>query len=242
MKAERETFDRLLAHFLADRIGATFEGRISRRHPRRPVRQARRHRRRRLHPGAHHRRRIFPLSRGPPRADRRPQRREPTGSATASRCKLVEAAPVAGALRFELLSEGSYKGADRAAAQARGSQACRERARPARGARTWQEEETTMNDKQAPDQQSYLERMNQFVKRMNEVERDLTPPERAAEGCRDPDPGRPLRRGAEGAARQAPRAPQIHAGQVRVSRRRRRSRPTSACRSRSRSTRRPRRG
>ena len=29
MMAERETFDRLLAHFLADRIGATFEGRIS---------------------------------------------------------------------------------------------------------------------------------------------------------------------------------------------------------------------
>jgi ribonuclease R len=29
MKAERETFDRLLAHFLADRVGATFEGRIS---------------------------------------------------------------------------------------------------------------------------------------------------------------------------------------------------------------------
>jgi ribonuclease R len=29
MKAERETFDRLLAYFLADRVGATFEGRIS---------------------------------------------------------------------------------------------------------------------------------------------------------------------------------------------------------------------
>jgi ribonuclease R len=29
MKAERETFDRLLAHFLADRVGATCEGRIS---------------------------------------------------------------------------------------------------------------------------------------------------------------------------------------------------------------------
>jgi ribonuclease R len=29
MKAERETFDRLLAHFLADRIGANFEGHIS---------------------------------------------------------------------------------------------------------------------------------------------------------------------------------------------------------------------
>ncbi len=29
MKAERETVDRLIAHFLADRIGATFEGRIT---------------------------------------------------------------------------------------------------------------------------------------------------------------------------------------------------------------------
>jgi ribonuclease R len=29
MKAERETFDRLLAHFLADKVGATFEGRIA---------------------------------------------------------------------------------------------------------------------------------------------------------------------------------------------------------------------
>jgi ribonuclease R len=29
MKAERETFDRLLAHFLADRVGATFDGHIS---------------------------------------------------------------------------------------------------------------------------------------------------------------------------------------------------------------------
>jgi ribonuclease R len=29
MKAERETVDRLIAHFLADRIGATFDGHIS---------------------------------------------------------------------------------------------------------------------------------------------------------------------------------------------------------------------
>ena len=29
MKAERETADRLIAHFLADRIGATFDGHIS---------------------------------------------------------------------------------------------------------------------------------------------------------------------------------------------------------------------
>ena len=52
-----------------------------RRHARRPVRQARRDRRRRLHSGAHRRRRLLPLSRGAPRADRRPHRREPTGSA-----------------------------------------------------------------------------------------------------------------------------------------------------------------
>jgi ribonuclease R len=56
MKAERETADRLIAHFLADRIGATFRGPHFRRHPRRPVRQAQRHRRRRLRSRPHHRR------------------------------------------------------------------------------------------------------------------------------------------------------------------------------------------
>ena len=40
MVAERETADRLIAHFLADRIGATLRGPHLRRHPRRPVRQA----------------------------------------------------------------------------------------------------------------------------------------------------------------------------------------------------------
>ncbi len=29
MKAERETTDRLIAHFLADKVGASFQGRIS---------------------------------------------------------------------------------------------------------------------------------------------------------------------------------------------------------------------
>ena len=75
MKAERETNDRLIAHFLADRIGASLRGPHLRRHPRRPVRQARRHRRRRLRAGAHHRRRIFPLRRGAPCHGRPPQRR-----------------------------------------------------------------------------------------------------------------------------------------------------------------------
>ena len=55
-----------------------------RRHPRRPVRQTGRHRRRRLHAGAHHRRRIFPLRGGAARHGRQPQRRDRTGSATAS--------------------------------------------------------------------------------------------------------------------------------------------------------------
>ena len=45
------------------------------RHPRRPVREARRHRRRRVHPGTHDRQRIFPLSGGSPRHDRRHLRR-----------------------------------------------------------------------------------------------------------------------------------------------------------------------
>jgi ribonuclease R len=109
MKAERETNDRLIAHHLADRIGATFEGRIS------GVTRAglfvklaetgadgfvpartigddyyRYHEARHALIGDH------------------------TGEAyrlgDTVTVKLVEAAPVAGALRFELLSEGRYEG------------------------------------------------------------------------------------------------------------------------------------
>jgi ribonuclease R len=113
MKAERETFDRLLAHFLADRIGATFEGHVSgvtraglfvklddtgadgfvpartmggeyfRYHEERHALVGDRS-------GANHR----------------------LGDRVTVR--LVEVAPVAGALRFELLSEGRY---DRAGAR-----------------------------------------------------------------------------------------------------------------------------
>ena len=61
MAAERETVDRLIAHHLADRIGATFTGHIGGVTRVRPVRQARRHRRRRIHSGGDHRQRIFPL-------------------------------------------------------------------------------------------------------------------------------------------------------------------------------------
>ena len=61
MKAERETADRLIAHFLADRIGATFQGRIS------GVTRAglfvklSRYRRGRADPDPHARHRIFQL-------------------------------------------------------------------------------------------------------------------------------------------------------------------------------------
>ena len=105
MKAERETFDRLLAHFLADRIGATFEGHIS---------------------GATRAGLFVRLddtgadgfiparSIGAEYFRYREERHAFTGERTGEAyrlgdpvvVKLVEAAPVAGALRFELLSPG----------------------------------------------------------------------------------------------------------------------------------------
>jgi ribonuclease R len=108
MKAERETFDRLLAHFLADRIGAQFEGHISGVTsaglfvklddtgadgfvPARTI-------------GAEyfryqeHRRALVGDSSG-----------ETYRLGDRVTVKLVEAAPVAGALRFEVMSEGRYE-------------------------------------------------------------------------------------------------------------------------------------
>ena len=108
MKAERETADRLIANFLADRIGTTFEGRISGATraglfvklnetgadgfiPARTIGDDyfRYHEARHALIGDH------------------------TGESyrlgDAVTVKLVEAAPVAGALRFDLLSEGRYE-------------------------------------------------------------------------------------------------------------------------------------
>jgi ribonuclease R len=109
MKAERETFDRLLAHFLADRIGATFDGRIS---------------------GATRAGLFVKLDDTgadgfiPARAigedyfryheDRHALVGDRSGEThrlgDRVKVRLVEAAPVAGALRFELISEGGYNG------------------------------------------------------------------------------------------------------------------------------------
>ncbi|GLK80810.1 ribonuclease R [Methylopila turkensis] len=105
MAAERETVDRLIAHFLADRVGASFTGRIA----------------------GVTRSGLFVKLEGTGADGFVPigslgndyfvhdeAARALTGSATGEsfrlgdtvRVKLVEAAPVAGALRFEMLSEG----------------------------------------------------------------------------------------------------------------------------------------
>ena len=114
MKAERETFDRLLAHFLADRIGATFEGHIS---------------------GATRAGLFVKLDETgadgfiPARTlgteyfryheDRHALIGDHTGEThrlgDRVTVRLVEAAPVAGALRFELLTQGRSAGARRSA-------------------------------------------------------------------------------------------------------------------------------
>ena len=105
MKAERETADRLIAHFLADRIGASFQGRIS------GVTRAG------LFvklsdTGADG---LIPIrTLGTEYYNYDETRHALVGSRSGAMhrlgdvvdVRLVEAAPVAGALRFELLSEG----------------------------------------------------------------------------------------------------------------------------------------
>jgi ribonuclease R len=120
MKAERETADRLIAHFLADRIGATFQGRIS------GVTRAG------LFvklddTGADG---LIPIrSLGGEYFDYDETRHALIGSRSGAMhrlgdvvdVRLVEAAPIAGALRFELLSEGTLlsRGRKRSASNTR---------------------------------------------------------------------------------------------------------------------------
>jgi ribonuclease R len=105
MKAERETADRLIAHFLADRIGATFQGRIS------GVTRAGLFVKL-TDTGADG---LVPIrTLGTEYFNYDEARHALVGSRSGAMhrlgdvvdVRLVEAAPVAGALRFELLSEG----------------------------------------------------------------------------------------------------------------------------------------
>jgi ribonuclease R len=106
MKAERETADRLIAHFLADRIGATFQGRIS------GVTRAGLFVKL-TDTGADG---FIPIRTvGSEYFHYDETRHALVGSRSGAMhrlgdvvdVRLVEAAPIAGALRFELLSEGS---------------------------------------------------------------------------------------------------------------------------------------
>jgi ribonuclease R len=119
MKAERETADRLIAHFLADRIGATFQGRIS------GVTRAG------LFvklsdTGADGLIPIRTLGTEYFNYDETRHALVGTRSGAMHRLgdvvdvRLVEAAPVAGALRFELLSEGQVLPRGRHRDRARG--------------------------------------------------------------------------------------------------------------------------
>src|SRR3954447_12246563 len=105
MKAERETADRLIAHFLADRVGATFQGRIS------GVTRAGLFVKL-TDTGADG---LIPIrTLGTEYFNYDETRHALVGSRSGAMhrlgdvvdVRLVEAAPVAGALRFELLSEG----------------------------------------------------------------------------------------------------------------------------------------
>ena len=106
MKAERETADRLIAHFLADRIGATFQGRIS------GVTRAGLFVKL-TDTGADG---LIPIrSLGTEYFDYDETRHALIGSRSGAmhrlgdvvEVRLIEAAPIAGALRFELLSDGT---------------------------------------------------------------------------------------------------------------------------------------
>jgi ribonuclease R len=112
MLAERETVDRLIAHFLADRVGATFEGRIS------GVTRAGLFVKLRdtgadgFIPARTIGNEYFQYDEGHHAMVGR-NSRETYQLGDPVTVKLVEAAPVAGALRFELLSEGRFDGTRR---------------------------------------------------------------------------------------------------------------------------------
>ncbi len=134
MKAERETADRLIAHFLADRIGATFQGRIS------GVTRAGLFVKL-TNTGADG---LIPIrTLGTEYFNYDETRHALVGSRSGAMhrlgdvvdVRLVEAAPVAGALRFELLSEGQAPPGGRKHKTARGPSKAQVKAHPGRSPR-----------------------------------------------------------------------------------------------------------
>jgi ribonuclease R len=134
MKAERETADRLIAHFLADRIGATFQGRIS------GVTRAGLFVKL-ADTGADG---LIPIrTLGSEYFNYDETRHALVGSRSGVMhrlgdvvdVRLVEAAPVAGALRFELLSEGHAPSRGRKREPARGISQAQAKPHPGRSPR-----------------------------------------------------------------------------------------------------------
>ncbi len=220
MKAERETADRLIAHHLADRVGATFDGHIS------GVTRAG----------------LF-VELDETGADGFiPARfigdeyfrfdeagRAFVGSAVSHRLgdavtvELVEAAPVAGALRFALVGHAG------AASQKAGhpprhrpkSARRDEKARPARPPAT----ETEFAERSAfmvDDDISSVRAGGTAAdraERLSRVIRDLNLSDRQTARCRDADFDRPFGIGAKSAARPPSRKASLHARKVRFPRR-----------------------
>jgi ribonuclease R len=131
MKAERETADRLIAHFLADRIGATFQGRIS------GVTRAGLFVKL-ADTGADG---LIPIrTLGTEYFNFDETRHALVGSRSGAMhrlgdvvdVRLVEAAPVAGALRFELLSEGQAPSRGRRREPVRGASKAKTKSQPGR--------------------------------------------------------------------------------------------------------------
>jgi ribonuclease R len=134
MKAERETADRLIAHFLADRIGATFQGRIS------GVTRAGLFVKL-TDTGADG---FIPIrTLGAEYFNYDETRHALVGSRSGAMhrlgdvvdVRLIEAVPIAGALRFELLSEGRHAPRGRRREGSREVSATQARAHPGRSPR-----------------------------------------------------------------------------------------------------------
>ena len=109
MAAERDTVDRLIASWLAERVGADFEGRI------RGVTRAGLfveldgERRRRLRADLDDRRGLLRVPGGAPSAGR-PHDRRDVSARRRGQVRLVEALPYAGSLRLELLRDAPKAG------------------------------------------------------------------------------------------------------------------------------------